>query len=440
MDKKIYKSAINSYDNYIKKLDNEIHFINHSAKMDLSSIGLSDADKTAILAYIARKKGTGTIDSGEFENALEYSFASKTQLIEVIQSLYVNTKNYTLKDELKKLLYIVFDKASYDAHIDLSTLRAKELAKNWIFPYNGKVGAYENVIKRLYDRRKFIYNKSLNAQYLPTKPAKASKYGFDDLSLEELQALFIPSNFYKLTEAQIKDLSQALVTAYCKSHNVQSCRVDFKTIPAPSNQVVYGMYQVNDGCIEINQRFAIGIKSAKNAKNPVFPLQLMTTLIHEAQHRVQFASLDNQATNAREELVKQAILHPDCKDYLKSKFSNSTSFASYMSEPDEVDARDSSLQFVESMLSNQHLTNEEDYNKIAAYYNNMCETEQSAEKLAYKDNFKQLFPQIYSPKTYPVNNKKSTMLEIDHAHSHTFAILKSVDASDWANYGLPNEF
>ena len=409
-----YKNFVALYNKKILILNDQFRFINFAKSSSRNTTQLTNEEKMEVLRHLSAKKNIGNADAGDFEDVLDIVFKDKKELISYIQEIYVTTNTPATKQHIKQLLEDLYDKAVYDSHVSLKPNSNPTLSTSWKFPYKGNASHIEQILEKLYRTREFFVQKSLQIDNFPTTKVELKDvYGFDQLSFNELQAMFAPSNFYKLDAEQIPYLSQALVNKYLEANNVETCKVDAVNMPSSKDSIIYGAYLPNLGVININKRYFTNFDAAKSGLNPVLPLKLMSTLLHEAQHRVQFANLDKDNLSAREELVKQSILRPTCKDYLENENAIANSYAEYLSEPDEVDARNAALDAIAYMINgNPYVSDPTDKNRIAAFFNVIHNKEVSNAKLNYKPEYKELFKQVYKAKNYALKNDHSTTLEI----------------------------
>ena len=424
-----YKLYFNLYNDKLASLNDSLGFISEKRKYKPADNILNESEKRLILKRIAAVKGLNEINTNDFEETIDILFEDKQELVSILQSYFVELKPSVFKQHLRTFLETVFDKASTDAHIDLSTSAFKKMAKSWALPYNGNHTGAELYLKKLYVNREFLFKKSLDDSYMPTVPVtEKDAYGFDKLSFAELQAAFMPSLFYTLNEDQVKSLSQALVTKYLEAQNVDTCKVDFAYIKRSSSNNIYGEYHPNKGVIEINNKFVTGFNSAKNDYNSVFPIKLMSTLIHNARVRAQYANLNNSNLDIRSELVSQAILRPTCTEYMtKDKTKKESYFAEYISTADELDARETELEAIAYLMATQKNqgAESEDILRLAAYYNTIVEKERANSKHDIKEEYKTLFPHLYNNDTFNFNESKGIRKEIDVYNDQTLKILTS---------------
>ena len=108
---------------------------------------------------------------------------------------------------------------------------------------------------------------------------------------------------------------------------------------------------------------------------------MLSTVIHEAHHRVQFASLNNPDKTEKEKAIAKALLHPQ----------SSMTYSQYLAEPDEIDARDSALKYIRECANEQKGSN-----SLAQFYNLAKERELASPKEAVSIDTQLLFPDVYS--------------------------------------------
>ena len=159
---------------------------------------------------------------------------------------------------------------------------------------------------------------------------------FDGLSRAQLVDYFKADRFYALTSKQKSSLLQAVANDYLKEHGVEPCAVELEKLPMSQTSICFGQYSPNKGYISLNSKVLENLEALEEANNQYLPYQLLSTVIHEAHHRVQFASLDKQNKNEKEERIADALLHPQ----------NSLTYSEYLAELDEIDARNASLQYI----------------------------------------------------------------------------------------------
>jgi len=159
---------------------------------------------------------------------------------------------------------------------------------------------------------------------------------FDGKSREELLEYFKPDVFYGLSALQQQALYQACVNEYLRSEGVDTCAVIFEDMKLDDQSIVFGQYRPNHGAIYLNRRLFENIAELGGALNPFFPLRLLQTAIHEARHRVQFMRFGHNPTTPSEREIQASMTHDQGR----------LSYAEYLSEADELDARNAALGYL----------------------------------------------------------------------------------------------
>ena len=173
---------------------------------------------------------------------------------------------------------------------------------------------------------------------------------FSSLSRKELVAYFAPEMFYSLSKQEVAQLLQAVANDYCKANGIGACPVDFAKLKTTEKSVVMGEYSPAGAKIEMNNRFLENWDEFRSSGNAFMPYQLLSTVIHEAQHHVQAQTLDKRDSelSQKERLVKKALIEPQSGD-----------FADYLTSPEELDARDCALGYLEECAKNADSTQAE---------------------------------------------------------------------------------
>lgn len=401
-----YKNSFADYTNKILELDKEFHFINQTKKENGVKFNLTDNQKEIIINLLKKKTDIGDVTGGDFENVIDVYFPSKVNLLTILQNILVTTTDKEEKEAIKAIIETVFEIAEKEAHNGMYDITPSARNSSISLPTRHVIlpPVIDAIIERQYETRAFLYNRSLNKDYLPTvDPTPVDTSAFAHMSLNELQAMFLPSNFYKLNGQQVCQLSQAYVNAYCASLGVPSCRVNFNQLKSDDSAICFGMYYPNKGMIDINKKFILNLNFAKETGNPNFSLRLLSTLTHEAHHRYQFASLDNENKNARDKFVSYAIVNNKDKVWLANDSKVST-MAEYLSEPDEIDARDAALAAIYNLatIENDNIT-KTDRDTAKLFFNNGLKKEQQNVKQELKPEYKKLFNFVYSNESFDVS-------------------------------------
>ncbi len=236
----------------------------------------------------------------------------------------------------------------------------------------------------------YAINKALDPNYKPKEPKTIATGQFSASSREELIDMFDSKNFYKLSNKQKAQLFQSVVNDYCISNGVSPCSIRVEDLPVSDKSVCYGEYVPSDATIVLNKAVLESIGVAALTQNAFLPIQILSTLIHEAQHRVQFEKADGPYSSTREMVVSENLKHPQV----------SLSHKEYLSEPDELDARGAALDYI--FTASQMVNNP----KLKAYYNTKMLAEMRNGKVEIPEEMKKLFPDIYNSM---VNAKEGSM-------------------------------
>lgn len=174
---------------------------------------------------------------------------------------------------------------------------------------------------------------------------------------DQLVQMFEPSTFYRLNQRQKEILFQAVVNDYLQSQGVEPCAVKMSKLHMGNHTVAFGEYVPTEGVIKLNSKLFNNIDEMSNVNNPHFPYRILSTLIHEAQHRVQFMNIDNPPKNLAEKAMKESL-------FLSQSGKN---FSDYLAEADELDARNASLKYFREQANNSN--NPATAKALANFYN-----------------------------------------------------------------------
>lgn len=206
---------------------------------------------------------------------------------------------------------------------------------------------------------------------------------------ENLVDMFNAKNFYALNKTQTKELFQNVVSEYCLSNGVEPCKVVYEDLPASSKTICYGQYNPASGEIAINKKILNLLSKKSLTKNQYLPYQILTTLVHESRHRVQFANINN--TNASEDLKLVT------KSFMQSQ--KNKTHSQYLAELDEIDARNAALQYIRETSLNT------DNQVLQAFYNQKKKEEINNGKENIDENLKPYFTDVYDNKFIQCNQK-----------------------------------
>ena len=235
-----------------------------------------------------------------------------------------------------------------------------------------------------FDYLEYFINKDYNLEYQLSQPYTGNVGEFKDQSRLQLVQQFKADKFYQLNSQQKMQLFQAVVNDYCKASGVSSCAIELADLPISDKTVCYGEFLPAQSKILINKEIFELIDDAKYCKNQYLPMQLLSTIIHEAQHRVQFETLENPNKSEREKIVAQSIQSA-------KKFS---SYNKYLVEPEELDAREKSIEYI------KECARELDDITLQKYCNTLILKEHQNCKSATSPEIQQHFYNIYGK--YPI--------------------------------------
>ena len=173
---------------------------------------------------------------------------------------------------------------------------------------------------------------------------------------------------------------QAVANDYCKTKGVNSCAIELADLPFSDNAICYGEYVPSQSKILINRQVFDMLEDFKYCKNQYLPMKVLSTVVHEAQHRVQFETLDKPNKSVREQLVSDSI----------NQEKREISHNKYLIEPEELDARDATIEYIKECARNS------DNPIFAKYLNTLIMNERKNRKSNAPDYIKQHFINIYA--------------------------------------------
>ena len=186
-----------------------------------------------------------------------------------------------------------------------------------------------------------------------TETPKIDPGKFEKLSKKELLSYFVAEKFYSLSNHERMQLFQCVANKYLESQGVSTCAVLFEDMKLSEHSIEFGCYSPSRGAILINSHLLESIENMD--KNPMLPLQILSTIIHEARHRVQFEKFDDMPTTDDEKAIQDSL--SSCQENM--------TFGQYLAEADEIDARNAALVFMREMAV------EFDNKNMIEFYNSM---------------------------------------------------------------------
>lgn len=324
------------------------------------------------------------LEKGEvdFEKLANLSFKDKEKLLELLIKLFKLTKNKAYEQ--------VADFLKRSLEDDATDEKPEEPEQESKDEKDEKPDDFERAVikQKAKNYGDYAYEKAKNSSFTATKAPTIDTSPLQGLSRAQLVEMFDPKIFYSLSDKQREVLFQAVVNDYLAEHGVSPCAVQLGNLPIGNGKVCFGQYAPTAGKIEINKRLFSNMDELSNVSNAYLPYQILSTLIHEAHHRVQFMNIDNAPTSEADRLVKKSLIEPQ----------SGKSFRSYLAEPDEVDARNASLAYLrECVLSPDKLKNATD---LAKFYNDTKAQEMKNGKLPVPRELMEANPEIYGTEKF----------------------------------------
>lgn len=389
---------INSYNKYLNK--QRKHPFDALA-LDQVNRNLEIASKKELLSTAGVDVESGNIDLSKFKNL---SVEEKLELIKALIDIY-NLNNSDLVLALVKKVKNSLEKEVAKE----SNPKEQEKAQSVVYFSSTKTAEREIVNLKAKEYGDFMFEKAKNSFFTATTTPTISTHKLENLSRAELVSMFNPKVFYSLSSNQRNILFQAVVNDYLKENNIKPCAVTLANLPLGGTTICYGNYSPARGVIQLNSKLFDNIDSLSDTQNQYFPYKVLSTLIHETQHRVQFMNIDNIATSEADYEIKQSLLAPQ----------QDKSFANYLAEPDELDARNASLSYFSDLIKNRCEDPKEIFT-LCGFYNQTLHQEKMNGKANVSSALKRHNPEIYSscyfktPGEYqlPMQNAKSEMSEI----------------------------
>ena len=339
-----------------------------------------------LIKYLFRKSlniydGTDGDDGSmllELVELLDVSYEDKTQLLGDIHSI-----SRPFEDQEKrfmKKLELALGKFLEKIEKDEGASNEENVMRTSLcFPYQINDSSYF-VVRRLLQLRQFAFNKQKDSSYFPTLAQTIDTSEFDGLDRYELANLFSKENFYNLSQQQLQALLQATANNFLIENGTSSCAVLIEDLPVQDGAITFGEYDPNRGAIIMNKKIINLFQTAKSQNMQSYAYHMLSTLIHEATHRVQFANLSKTNLPLKDAVVVQALKDPEFR----------SSYAEYLSAPEELDARQSALEYIKDC--GQALSNP----AMLGFYNVVLDHEKNNSKAEVNGQIKQLFSTIYS--------------------------------------------
>lgn len=313
-------------------------------------------------------------ESGSFFGFISAKFKSKASLLAFLKRVRGLIDNSSLLEAIEGMINSLENSSQKEEA--QANKNEKQISQPLTDPVQASIMA-----TKYREYSLFAVAKSQNKNHFPTERSIVNTTSFKNLSRNELVKNFQADKFYSLTSTQKQALFQAVADEYLSSYGVEPCAVNLVDLPISDKSVCFGQYNPNTGSISINKNLLANIDSADEANNQYLPYQILSTIIHEARHRVQFSMLNDKNLSDKERLVVNSLMHPQ----------ENMSYNSYLAEPDELDARNEALAYIRQVATSQQGTD----NSLAQFYNLTKENEMQNSKSPVSPKVMENFPDIY---------------------------------------------
>lgn len=340
----------------------------------------------------------GELDRDYFDNL---SFKDKANYLDYLLKLYKLSNDPDFKKMLLKNIEEIKDEL--ESNVDSKDEKKKEEPKE---EDKEASKAKEPTDPRVRAKAKlygdFAYQRSLDENFKATKAPTISNKKFDNMSRRELVGMYSPEKFYSLSDSERAALFQATVNEYLISNGVEPCAVSMVPLHFDDKTVINGEYVPALGEILLNTALFNNIDAYSEVNNRYFPLQILQTLIHEAQHRVQFQNIDQPEKSLADKEIKRSLKVPQ----------SGLTFAEYLAEPDELDARNAALAYFREAAV------ESGNDDLAAFYNLQKKHELSNGKASGTSSALQNeLKDVFNPKMFDVDITRTNMMSSSQKES-----------------------
>lgn len=363
---------ISSYFAYLKKYRTSI------------SVPNLELQEERDIAFLERKiKDLSGIDFAQHnfdaERYAKLSKSDKSKLLALLMKLYNITEDESLLKMIEQIKEEVESKESNNQTDSTSSDTRPTEQSSAKKPVETQI--IENKAKNYAD---WSFEKFKDSTFTATKKPVLDTKSLDNLSRDQLVSMFKPNVFYSLSDRQKQVLFQAVANNFLISNGVAPCAVEMVNLPHDSKSVCFGEYVPAKGTIYLNSHLFSVMDAMYEEGNTALPYKILSTIIHESKHRVQFMNFDKQPRTEAERLLKASLVHPN----------SSKSFADYLSEPDEIDARNAALAFIRECAKN--CEQQDEALALATFYNAEKERELSNGKNPVPDALMQAYQDVYS--------------------------------------------
>lgn len=395
-------------------MDSYLKYLNKRKKHQTQTI--SNSNSTYSLSDrrdLLEQAGINPLDGSV--NLEKFALLSSEMKIEILRIL-IDVYNLNQSEQVLKLIKLL-KKDTEKQIINEVPENQKQTAKGAIYFSSTQTAEREIVDLKAKQYSNFMFERAKNTNFKATTKPVLSTAKLQHLSRAELVSMFTPKVFYSLSDIQRHTLCQAIVNDYLQSNGVEPCAVKTTKLPIGGTTICFGNYNPAKGVIELNSELFGSCDDFDNTQNQCFPYQLLSTLIHEAQHRVQFANLDKIATSEAANLMKESLLSPQF----------GKSFADYLAEPDELDARNASLKYFKDCVS-QSLSVEESF-ALASFYNQAKIKEQNNKKSAVCDVLEKQNTELYDKSMFKLPSNVQSKMQAENYEMFEILLGKSKELS-----------
>lgn len=320
--------------------------------------------------------------NGEFLDFKKYDIKDIGKLSDALISMLYKVKNEKQLKQLLQLLdalNLIAEEEPSDENEENRKLKNKSVLK----PSDDKID--ENPVTQ----KAKDYSAWAKQQYLQfdqyVRNRKKSKLidttKFEGLTRDQLIAFYHPSKFYSLSTKDRNALFQATVNEYLVSNGAEPCAVNFMEMPITDRSIHYGLYRPQYGDLFINSKLFDNIDELAQNGNIHFPYQILSTLIHEATHALQFQSITKESLTEKDQLILNSMKHSQ----------SNMSYHEYLAEADELDARNSALEYIRNAIPSVQKGRE----NLKAFYNTEKNKEMKNSKKYVQKNVQSMFPDLF---------------------------------------------
>lgn len=186
---------------------------------------------------------------------------------------------------------------------------------------------------------------------------------FEKFTDKQLFEFYKTDKFYKLSKEDQMALLQTSVNRYLDAAGVERVPISLDYgMTLDDRFVEYGNYKPSHQTIFLNGNLFNNVE--QNEGNIFLPLKLLSTVVHEARHHIQFSKFQFSPANKVEELIQKSMQQSQAN----------LSFKEYLAAPDELDARNAALEFMRIAAVETNDIN------FAAFYNLEKQREQNNKK------------------------------------------------------------